>query len=151
MAAFSAITTWFTTKFFLGKKISRLVEDNSRLGEKISTLVEDNDSRMDEIKSRHTVDDLRIIEEYANWWTENQRPDGKIDFLEKGIRDVDRLFAIQTLLEKYSDWFSTEPEGIPEAERMEHIRSEVVESIDLITKHGYKKALKIRQKLSQIP
>lgn len=107
VASVSAIATWFTTKFFLGRKF-------------------------DDIHAEHIINDLEFIEEYMEWWIDNQNPDGSVDFVEKERKDVRKLFSLQTLLEKHSDWVSAD---YPSKERAKKIWSDASDSIDLIIEH----------------
>ncbi len=103
-----------------------------------------SDRKLDAILDKHIIDDLELIAEYMDWWADNQRPDGKIDFIEKGRKDVEKLLNIQTLMGKYSDWILTE--GMPEEKRAMIIRSDALDSIDAIRRCGHREAKKIRKK-----
>lgn len=124
VASISALTAWFTTKFFLGKKI---------------------DENVNEIKARYTIDDLKFVEDYMDWWEENQKPDDDVEFIDKKWSDAKKLFDAQTLIGKHVDWFSS-VNDMPRETRASIISSQASESIDLIRKHGYKKALEIRKR-----
>ena len=70
MPVFSAIATWFTTKFFLGRKIDGLRKDNSSLQGKLDGLKADNlsfqnklENQEDKLKSQNEIDSLLWLKE----------------------------------------------------------------------------------------
>lgn len=121
---------WFSSKFFLGKKIDRLISDNFLLG-----------VRLDEIKTKRAVDDLERYREIKVRWEERQDSKGDIDLRSSDDKDVyDWLW----FSEKYKDWISVD-ENTPPNEILNTIKTQIDDAIDLIRRHGYKKALKIRK------
>ena len=107
-----------------------------------------SDKTLDEILDRHIIDDLKFIEEYMEWWEDNQGPDGKINFVRKGRENAKKLFEFPTLLNKYRDWISGDyaPEELAKG-----IGLDASNSIDAIRRYGHKKAKKIRKKELQNP
>ena len=109
------------------------------------------EGQMDEIKSHHTINDLKFIEDYMDWLEEGHiRPDGDIDLVGTKWTDAKKLSRTQTLIAKHLDWFSS-IDDIPREKRVSIISLQASESIDLITRYGYKKALKIRKRELENP
>lgn len=100
--------------------------------------------QFDEIKAKHVIDDLRIIKTWIDECIENGG-----NYVRWG--DAQNHFIGQSLMEKHSDWIDSESEKVPENERLKYIQSECFESMELLIKHGYKKALKIRKKSRKNP
>lgn len=107
-----------------------------------------SDRKLDEILDRHIIDDLKFIEEYMEWWEDNQGPDGRVDFVRKGRENAKKLFEFPVLIAKHRDWISVD--YTPE-ERAKGIRLDASNSIDAIRRYGHKKAKKIRKEELQNP
>ena len=102
-----------------------------------------SDRKLDEILDRYIIDDLKFIEEYMDWWQDNQGSDGRVDFVGKGSKNAKKVLELPTLLAKHRDWVSA---NYPPEERAKKIWLDASNSIDAIRRYGHKKAKKIRKK-----
>lgn len=137
MVGITAITTWLGEHFRLSKKLKKLAE-----------LKLASDRNFEAILDEHIIADLKFIEEYMDWWEDNQRPDGKVDFLRKGRKNAKKLLEFPTLLAKHRDWIRVD--YAPE-ERARGISLDASNSIDAIRRYGHKKAKEIRKKELENP
>ena len=101
-----------------------------------------SDRKLDEILDRHIIDDLKFIEEYMDWWMDNQKPSGEINLVGKGSENAKKLLELPTLLAKHRDWVSV---NYPPEERAKKIWLDASNSIDAIRRYGHKEAKKIRK------
>lgn len=77
VATVSAITAWFTTKFFLGRKIERLEE-------------------------RNTIKDFERFQEITNKWEAARDP--KTGIMDRRTMSLDEVYEFIAFSRKYEDW-----------------------------------------------
>ena len=102
-----------------------------------------SDRNFEAILDQHIIDDLKFIEEYMDWWVDNQGPDGKVNFIGKGSKNAKKVLELPAIFAKHRDWILIDR---PQEKRAEGIRLDASNSIDAIRRHGHKQAKKIRKK-----
>ena len=101
-----------------------------------------SDKKLDAILDQQIIDDLKFIEEYMEWWEDNQNQDGTVNFVGKGRENAKKLLEFPTLIAKHLDWLSID--YTPE-KRAKGIKLDALNSIDAIRRYGHKEAKRIRR------